>query len=144
MPITGALERNLQLVNDTLQALVSSQEDFEMVMRQLPYQVSEACETRRGQAQRFMANFIETRVDDKTLDDQQHSPTFNPSHKLIKSNSIMASWSDISIIYDFFKHYTQSTDINEEERIIVSKGLNMFLKDDFNENAPDHLLSRKL
>ena len=90
MPITGALERNLQLVNDTLQALVSSQEDFEMVMRQLPYQVSEACETRRGQAQRFMANFIETRVDDKTLDDEQHSPTFNPSHKLIKSNSIMA------------------------------------------------------
>ena len=46
--ITGALERNLQLVKDTLSALVASKEDYDVVMNELPYQLSEMCDSRRG------------------------------------------------------------------------------------------------
>ena len=54
----------------------------------------------------------------------------------------MASWSDISIIFDFFKNLTQFDSIEETEKIDIPKDLKFFLDDD--ENAPDELLRRYL
>ena len=54
----------------------------------------------------------------------------------------MASWSDISIIYSFYRHYTQSANLDESEKLKIGSGLNIFFKDDYNENSPDFLYSR--
>ena len=51
--------------------MVSSEADYSMIVRELPHQVYEVCEARRSQAMRFMQNLVETRVDDKTLDDEE-------------------------------------------------------------------------
>ena len=68
--IQGVLQRNLYLIQDALTALVSSEEDFSMIIRELPHPMNEMCESRRGQATRFMQNLVETRVEDKTLEEE--------------------------------------------------------------------------
>ena len=65
--VQGNLQRNLSLVQDALTGLISSQEDYVRTMRELPYALSEVCESRREQAKRFMRGLVETRVADKTL-----------------------------------------------------------------------------
>ena len=65
--VQGCLLRNLSLIQDALTGLISSQEDYVLIMRELPYALSEVCESRREQAKRFMRGLVETRVEDKTL-----------------------------------------------------------------------------
>ena len=67
VPIKGALQRNLCIVRNALSALISSQDDYEIVAAFLPNQVSEMLENRRGQARRFLATYINSEVEDKTL-----------------------------------------------------------------------------
>ena len=63
---------------------------------------------------------------------------------MIRTDSIVASWSDITMIYDFFQYYTQTPDMDESERITVSTGLNTFLKDQYSENSPDLIYANML
>ena len=50
LPITGVLMQNLSLVRDSLTALISSSDDYEIVVGGMPAQISEACNSRRSQA----------------------------------------------------------------------------------------------
>ena len=47
-PLVGFLKQNLAVVKDALTGLISSKDDFEIVMSDLPTQISTACEERRG------------------------------------------------------------------------------------------------
>ena len=42
-PLVGYLKQNLLVVKDALTGLISSKEDFEIMMRDLPTQISTAC-----------------------------------------------------------------------------------------------------
>ena len=44
----------------------SPKEDYFILMRELPQQLSELCDQKREQAERFMHCFISTRIEDKT------------------------------------------------------------------------------
>lgn len=46
--VKSALARNLALVKDALVALLSSQDDYLIVLHDLPSQMAEACDSRRG------------------------------------------------------------------------------------------------
>ena len=63
---------------------------------------------------------------------------------MTRTDSIVASWSDITMIYDFFQYYTQTPDMDESERITVSTGLNTFLKDQYSGNSPDLIYTNML
>ena len=59
---------------------------------------------------------------------------------MVNVHSALVSWSDISIIFDFFKNLTQSDSFEESEKIYISKGLKLFLDDD--DNAPEELFRK--
>ena len=64
--MNGALKQNLTLVKEALTALISSKNDHEAFMFDMPDAIIEACESRREQAQRFLTNLIDIEIEDKT------------------------------------------------------------------------------
>ncbi len=61
----------------------------------------------------------------------------------VNIESIVASWSDISIIYSFYKHYALSPNLDEAEKLNLSSGLKIFFADEMHENSPDILLNKR-
>ena len=85
---------------------------------------------------------VEAVVFDKTSLVKPDSKFHTAKRELVKNDAIIVSWSDISLIQDFFYVHTQ--EVEEENRLKVSKGLHTFLADEFKEHAPDLLYCRKL
>ena len=82
----------------------------------------------------LLTELLAANINDKTLKQESIE-----ERNFINVESALASWSDISLIFDFFQHFTQSEELDESDRIQVSRGLNAFLSDKFEENAPDQL-----
>lgn len=72
-----------------------------------------------------MKGLLATPIVDKTT---LRGKEIAAGQSFINIESALASWSDISIIFDFFHLYTQG-EVDESERIPISKGLNTFLAD---------------
>lgn len=106
-PIRGVLQNNLEIVKEVLTALISSDVDYEIFMSSMPQQLSQICDDRRNQAKIFLQNLLETKISDN-----YGKGSISRSKKVIQTESILASWSDISIIFDFFKHYTQDESVD--------------------------------
>ena len=62
-------------------------------MNELPTKIREACESKRDQAKRFLDDFIH----------RTPAPATRKRSTPSKSKTIAASWSDISLIYEFFQ-----------------------------------------
>lgn len=91
--------------------MASSRDDFESFVCEIPQQLSKICEQCREQAVRFMQCLVSKQIEDRTLRPGQGGETddgLDPiePRKLTRTDSMLASWSDITLIYSFFKHFT--------------------------------------
>ena len=127
--VTGALKINLGIVKAALTGLISSDDEFTKVMERLQNtQIRDVCRERRGQALHFLSNFAKMRTPTKT-----NAPCSQEAY--FKIRTFTTSWTDISIIYDFCRAGSIE---------IKSRGLQLLLKDEFEEHDPDMLYSRFL
>ena len=87
-----------------------------------------------------------TPIVDKTLLD--YDAGTGDEQDVIKVGSALASWSDISIIFDFLQRLArtnaESAEVEDNNVIKLTKGLQTFLMDKHEDNSPDYLYSRRL
>ena len=101
--ISGVLRKNLSLVQESLTALLATKEDYEVMICDMPTQIQEVCQNLRSQAVRLSSHFIEASILDKTTMARPDSKFHKHDRRsLVKNDAVIASWSDISIIFDFF------------------------------------------
>lgn len=113
-PLVGYLRKNLDLVKEALTGLISSEVDYEYTMSELPAQIKQVCEKKRDQASLFMKTLLNNALTANDSTRAQDLPTERIPSSRVKSRAITASWSDISLIYDYYK-------VNEIP--VASKGL---------------------
>ena len=88
------------MVREALTALISAESDYKIVTGDLPLSIHQVCENRRKQAKVFMDSLLLSPLKDKIVSGSD-GDTRHVS-EAIKIGSTIASWSDISIIFDFF------------------------------------------